>query len=117
MDTGQTERILKYRNVLETLVAQETSRQLMNLPPKLVKYINPAQVIAYALNRLPPLYATSFEGWQRQQKRATEELGNQITTAVRQGLAAVQRDPLKHVTPLIVVEEIKPQEMQTLLKC
>ena len=117
MDTGQTERILKYRNVLESLVAEETCRQLMNLPPNLVKYINPAQVIAYALNRLPPLYATSFEGWQRQQKRATEELGNQITTAVRQGLAAVQRDPLKRVTPLplIVVEEIKPQEMQ--IKC
>lgn len=117
MDTGQIERIIKYRNVLESLVAEETCRQLQTMPPKLVKYINPAQVIAYALNRLPPLYATSFEGWQRQQKRATEELGDRITAAVRQGLAAVQRDPLKRVTPLIVVEEIKPQEMEPLLKC
>lgn len=84
-----------YRNAIEPLVVEEVKRQLENLPPRLVKYINPAQVIAYALNRLPGLYATSAEGWHRQQQTAKEKLAHQIVMAVRQGLAAVQRDPLR----------------------
>ena len=56
--------------------------------------------MAYALNRLPALYATSEEGWHRQQLRAKQQLKEQIVTAVRQGLAAVQKDPLKSSTPL-----------------
>lgn len=96
-----------YLNVMESLVAEEVKRQLKHLPPKLVKYLNPAQVIAYALNRLPALYATSIEGWYQQEKRAKDEFAEQISRAVRQGLAAVQRDPLKVTTPLKVAEDLK----------
>lgn len=98
-----------YLNVMEPLVAEEVQRQLQHLPPKLVKYLNPAQVIAYALNRLPALYATSIEGWYRQEQRAKNELAHQIFLAVRQGLAAVQRDPLKVSTPLMLSEDIKSE--------
>lgn len=91
---------LSFYNVLEPLVAEEVQRQLQYLPPKLVKYINPAQAIAYALNRLPALYATSERGWQLQQQRAKEKLADQIAIAVRQGLAAIQLDPLRVATPL-----------------
>lgn len=94
-----------YRNALEPLVTDEVARQLEQLSPKLVKYINPEQVIAYALNRLPPLYATSVEGWTRQQEIAKSKLEKQIFLAVRQGLAAVQRDPLKVTTPLIYLKD------------
>lgn len=94
------DRMLIYRNAIEPLVAEEVEQQLRLLPSQLVEYINPAQVMAYALNRLPALYATSEEGWLRQQRRAKTQLKTQIVVAVRQGLAAVQKDPLKASTPL-----------------
>ncbi|WP_017720394.1 late competence development ComFB family protein [Kamptonema formosum] len=89
-----------YCNALEPLVAEEVHRQLESLPSQLVPYIKPAEVIAYALNRLPPFYATSEEGWQQLQNRAKTQLMPKIIQAVRQGFAAVRRDPLKVSTPL-----------------
>lgn len=89
-----------YRNAIEPLVTEEVERQLQRLPSPLVEYINPVQVMAYALNRLPALYATSEEGWRRQQLRAKTQFGPQIAVAVRQAIAAVQKDPLKVSTPL-----------------
>lgn len=105
MKTILPNRVSLYRNALEPLVVDEVMQQLQHLPPKLVQYINPEQAIAYALNRLPALYATSVEGWTQQQQRAKNELAQQIVLAVRQGLAAVQRDPLKVSTPLAFLEE------------
>jgi hypothetical protein len=100
MTTLVTDRISCYCNVLELLVTAEVLRQLAELPPNLVKYIKPEEAIAYALNRLPPLYATSQEGWKRQLEKAQAKLTEHIFIAVRQGLAAVQQDPLKASTPL-----------------
>ena len=105
MTTLIPDRVPLYRNALEPLVTEEVTRQLEQLSPKLVKYINPEQVIAYALNRLPSLYATSVEGWTRQQEIAKTKLEKQIFLAVRQGLAAIQRDPLKVTTPLVFIED------------
>jgi len=82
------------------MVVQEVEHQLGQLAPKMLKYVDPVQVVAYALNRLPALYATSEEGWHWQQVRAKTKLKEQITTAVRQALVAVQTDPLKVSTPL-----------------
>ncbi|MFB2935949.1 late competence development ComFB family protein [Aerosakkonemataceae cyanobacterium BLCC-F154] len=95
-----TNKSVIYRNAIEPMVVQEVEYQLRQLPPKILKYIDPIQVIAYALNRLPALYATSEEGWHWQQVRAKTKLKGQITTAVRQALIAVQTDPLKVSTPL-----------------
>ncbi|MEW5860715.1 MAG: late competence development ComFB family protein [Cyanobacteriota bacterium] len=95
----QPNQALTYCNVMELLVAQEVHRQLQQLPPKLVNYINPAQAIAYALNRLPALYATSPRGWYLQQQRAKAKLSPQIVVAVGQALAAVQQDPLNVAIP------------------
>lgn len=89
-----------YRNAIEPLVVEEVERQLELLPPKMVAYINPVEIAAYALNRLPALYATSEEGWQRQQQKAREELASKILMAVRWGLNAVLQDPLKNSTNL-----------------
>lgn len=112
MNTIQPNQFLSYGNVMERLVAEEVQQQLQQLPPKLVKYLNPVQVIAYALNRLPALYATSERGWHLQQQRAAEQFGHQIVTAVRQGLAAVQRDPLRVATPLKFPEAVEEGESQ-----
>ncbi len=89
-----------YRNVMEPLVTEEVQRQLTQLPSKVAQYINEVEVVAYALNRLPPLYATSEQGWQQQQVKAKRTMGSQIMLSVRQALAAVQRDPLRSTVPL-----------------
>ncbi|MGL5195679.1 MAG: late competence development ComFB family protein [Chroococcales cyanobacterium] len=103
-----------YRNALEPLVVEESQRQLQQLPPKMLGSLKPesvlAQVVAYALNRLPALYATSDRGWQFQQHQA-QKLRPQIVMAVRQGFAAVQRDPLTPVWD--DAPEPEPQEMDT----
>lgn len=87
-----------YRNAVEPLVIQEVDRQVDRLPAKLLKCIDvdqiKAQAIAYALNRLPAMYATSERGWEFQQHKAQEKYGQKIVEVVRQGLAAIQLDPL-----------------------
>ncbi|NEP09883.1 MAG: late competence development ComFB family protein [Symploca sp. SIO2C1] len=93
-------------NVMESLVAQEVERQRSRMPENLAKYIDAVEVATYALNRLPPLYACSKEGWHYQKRQAQHKLPSQITTAVRQAIAAVQRDPIKLSNPL------KPEETE-----
>ena len=106
----------RYHNVMEDLVAEEVKRQLASLSPRLSQYIKRVEVETYALNRLPPLYASSKEGWIQQLKRGREEFYAPIKTAVRQAIAAVQRDLLRHSTPLSpeeaeqVNKEIQKQE-------
>ena len=90
-----------YRNVMEMLVIEELQRQVEARFHQPLKYTHETQAIAYALNRLPPLYATSIEGWERQLQKAKSELSDQISWAVRWGLAAIENDPLKVGTPLL----------------
>ena len=85
-------------NVMETLVDQEVQRQLKTLPARTIEYIQPAQVRAYALNRLPALYATSKEGVRKQTLRGQAQLQEKITAAVHQGFSAVQQDPLRRMS-------------------
>ncbi|AFZ23574.1 Late competence development protein ComFB [Cylindrospermum stagnale PCC 7417] len=93
------------RNVMEVLVVEEVEKQFQSLPAKTAKYIKASEVIAYALNRLPALYATSKRGWQRQWHRGKTEMYQKITTAVRQGIIAVQQDPLRANDLLIFPDE------------
>ncbi len=90
---------------MEDLVAEEVRGQLASLSPRLTQYIKRFEVETYALNRLPTLYASSREGWRHQQKRARKELQGIVKTAVRQAIAAVQRDLLRSSTPLFQDEE------------
>lgn len=92
-------------NVIEFLVVEEVEQQINKLPPKVATYVKVQEVVAYALNRLPSLYATSKRGWQRQLHYARTELGAKITASVRQGIAAVQRDPLRVNDPLTFQED------------
>ncbi len=73
---------------------------MAQLSPRLTQYIKRVEVETFALNRLPTLYASSQEGWLHQHQRARTEYQGQIKIAVRQALAAVQRDPLRSSTPL-----------------
>ncbi len=108
-------------NVMEVLVSEEVENQLNALPHKVARQVNPDEVTAFTLNRLPALYATSKRGWQRQWKRGKGELHSQIATAVRQGIVAVQRDPLHTDSPLTFAEadlaQTALEELKHLLKC
>jgi hypothetical protein len=104
------------RNAMELLVDEEIEQQLVVYPKKLAKYINTLEVAAYALNRLPPLYASSEEGFEKQKKRGKNDLGSQITIAVRQGFAAVQRDPIRTSTPLLSHEDYEYKELKIALQ-
>jgi hypothetical protein len=88
------------KNVMETLVMMEVVQQVQRLPRKQQEFVKVAQIKAYALNSLPPMYVTSEQGWARQWGRGQNELRDAIATSVRQGIAAVQRDPLREITQL-----------------
>lgn len=79
-----------YRNAMELLAIEEIEQQLQSLPQNIAKSINKNEAVAYALNRLPPLYATSLEGYFWQQKRARETLKDLIYKAASWGIKAAQ---------------------------
>ncbi|CAN1212943.1 late competence development ComFB family protein [Tumidithrix helvetica PCC 7403] len=88
------------RNAIEELVIEETKAQIARLSPERVQKIDPSEVVAHALNRLPPMYATTKVGWLQQRKRALNELKQQIESAVRRALVTVKPDALRDSTPL-----------------
>lgn len=100
MSTSPLQADRAYTNVMERLVAEEVERQKAKLPPKLREYIKTVEVETYALNRLPALYASSEKGWQLQYEKAGKAHDETIFKAVRQGIAAVQVDPLRASQPL-----------------
>jgi hypothetical protein len=90
-----------YQNVMEVLVQEEIERQLKNYPVTLTQYLNKLEVATYALNRLPALYASSEKGKNIQKLIGQKQYREEIRKAVRQGFAAIQRDPLRVSIPLI----------------
>ncbi|MEM6867219.1 MAG: late competence development ComFB family protein [Cyanobacteria bacterium P01_F01_bin.3] len=102
-----------YTNVMERLVAEEVERQKGKLPPKLREYIKTVEVETYALNRLPALYASSEKGWQMQYEKAGKANADAISKAVRQGIAAVQVDPLRASQPLSVKQNDESEAVLT----
>ncbi|MEG3439405.1 late competence development ComFB family protein [Pannus brasiliensis CCIBt3594] len=93
-------------NVMEELVREEIDRQLRAYPPSLTHYIDRVEVATYALNRLPPLYASSQKGKHHQKAIALQKYREQIQNATRQGIAAVRRDPLRSSSPLVSTQEL-----------
>jgi hypothetical protein len=90
-----------YQNVMELLVQEELEKQLKQCSETLTQYINKVEIATYALNRLPALYASCEKGKNMQKLIAQKQYREEVKKAVRQGLAAIQRDPLRISTPLI----------------
>ncbi|MEM7725329.1 MAG: late competence development ComFB family protein [Cyanobacteria bacterium P01_A01_bin.45] len=84
-----------YQNVMETVVIEEVEEQLETLSPNAKKHIKAYDITAYALNRLPALYATGKRGWHRQYNRGKKDLYTEIKRVVKEALIAVQKDPLR----------------------
>ncbi|MGK7900181.1 MAG: late competence development ComFB family protein [Hormoscilla sp.] len=106
-----------YRNAMEPLAAEEIDRQLERMPGDVVKLINKADAIAYALNRLPSLYSTTEEGWHWQQNRMREKSADLLAQAASRGIRAAQRKNKAFSTPLQQQSEAEAalQELKELL--
>lgn len=89
-----------YKNAMEVLVEEEVARQISGLSSRVASYINQVELVAYALNQLPSLYATSEKGLEYQLSRGRSKFGEQVRQAVKRSLVAIQRDPLRTYVPL-----------------
>jgi hypothetical protein len=78
---------------------------MSQLAPGAIRNVNPADVVAYALNFLPALYATTQDGWTWQQTRAKRDLRGQISEAVSQGLIVVHQSPQRSEARLYSAED------------
>ncbi len=111
-----------YINIMEVLVHEEIERQIKPYPSHIKKYLNKVEIATFALNRLPPLYASSQEGKNQQYRNGHQKYEKEIRVAVRRGLAVVEQDPLRISTPLqgntqedVKMAEIALKELQDLL--
>jgi hypothetical protein len=90
-----------FRNVLEDLVVKEAKAQISQLRYNVRQNLHIGEVIAYTLNRLPPMYATTQQGCLRLKARIRNEIGYQIAETVHNAISAVQvGDPLNDHNPL-----------------
>ncbi|MGL5034313.1 MAG: late competence development ComFB family protein [Microcystaceae cyanobacterium] len=83
----------QFINVMEELVVTEAMNQVAKVSNKSGKELDIGDVAAYALNRLPPLYATSEQGASYQRERADQELRSLIGVQVQEGIASFLERP------------------------
>lgn len=70
-------------NVLEHLVFLAIERCTT---PEILQKINQSEVAAYALNRLPPMYATSMRGFKYLRQKAISEIPRALIGQTRNGI-------------------------------
>ncbi|WP_013324494.1 late competence development ComFB family protein [Gloeothece verrucosa] len=112
----KTEQI--YQNIMEVLVKEEIQRQLKIYPAQIRSSFNIVEIEAYALNRLPVLYASSEKGRDMQKEIGKQKYRKEIGIAVRRALATVEKNPKRHSKPLVSFSEIesKCREAQSALE-
>lgn len=77
----------QFINVMEELVLSASITRVAEIEQTTDQSLDVGDIAAYALNRLPPLYATTEEGADYQRKRAKEELNELITQQVEAAIA------------------------------
>ena len=77
----------QFINVMEELVLTEAIARVAEIEATSDRVLDVGDIAAYALNRLPPLYATTEEGAKYQRQRANEELHELITQQVSNAIA------------------------------
>jgi len=77
----------QFINVMEELVLSEAISQVAKIEALGHCTLDLGDIAAYALNRLPPLYATSEEGASYQRQRAEQELRSLIKQQVDAAIA------------------------------
>lgn len=91
------------RNVLLEFVYREANAQIQNLGSGIRHKYNIDEVIAYTLNRLPSMFASTDIGLQTKRQECTTMQAD-ITKVTRQAFLAVRLDPLREHQPLESVE-------------
>jgi Late competence development protein ComFB len=76
----------QFINVMEELVLSESVARVAEIESASNKVLDLGDIAAYALNRLPPLYATTEEGAAYQRKRALADLQTLITQQVKEAI-------------------------------
>jgi hypothetical protein len=100
--TGQVVAVPRkqFINVMEELVLTEAITRVSEIESSSDQTLDLGDIAAYALNRLPPLYATTEEGATYQRQRAIEELSDliaqQVTTAISRNLDQPEFFPERH---------------------
>lgn len=84
---------LGFSNVLENLVLSAADVLIQKVNPEWRSQVNLSEAAAYALNRLPPMYATSQRGWQLLRRKAKEELSREILLQVQSAITQVINRP------------------------
>jgi Late competence development protein ComFB len=77
----------QFINVMEELVLTETIAKVTAIEVNSDVQLDVGDIAAYALNRLPPLYATTEEGATYQRDRAQKELQDLISQQVEAAIA------------------------------
>jgi hypothetical protein len=105
-----------YMNAMEILVETEVDRRINQLTEGHRAYLNRMEIIAYALNKLPALYATGEKGLEFQLAQGRAQHGARIQQAVQQSLSAVLRDPILNYTPLKLQASAGMRDVLTRIK-
>lgn len=77
----------QFINVMEELVLTESIARVAEIEATSDCTLDLGDIAAYALNRLPPLYATTEEGADYQRAKAKDELQNLISQKVNEAIA------------------------------
>jgi hypothetical protein len=77
----------QFINVMEELVLTEAIARVAEIEATSDRTLDLGDIAAYALNRLPPLYATTEEGANYQRQRAKEDLQTLIAQQVGEAIA------------------------------
>lgn len=83
----------QFINVMEELVLTEAISRVAEIEASSDATLDLGDIAAYALNRLPPLYATTEEGANFQRENAKVELSALITDQVKEAIARSLNQP------------------------
>lgn len=91
----------QFINVMEELVLTEAISRAAEIEATSENSLDVGDIAAYALNRLPPLYATTEEGANYQRLRAKAELQELISQQISESIGRNLQQPNNKRTPVI----------------
>lgn len=91
----------QFINVMEELVLTEAIARVAEIEATSESSLDVGDIAAYALNRLPPLYATTEEGANYQRQRAKAELQELISHQIGEAIGRNLDQPNDNRTPVL----------------
>lgn len=101
----------QFINVMEELVVSEVISRVAEIETTSNRLLDVGDISAYALNRLPPLYATTEEGADFQRGRAKDELKTLINEQVEQAISLYLDRPEFHPERQVITKGSQPNNV------